>query len=79
MKRRIFDLSFSTVLDMWVIAERDGGGVQHAGDVKSAALARAREVAKAAEPSQLVVRGRNGRIQTEHTYPRSSDPVRSVG
>ena len=29
--------------------------------------------------SQLVVHGRNGRIQYEHTYPRSSDPKRSKG
>jgi hypothetical protein len=38
-----------------------------------------RLIARGSQPSQLRIKGRNGRIQTEHTYPRSSDPRRFKG
>lgn len=45
---------------------------------KKEAVDAARKVAKT-KLSQLVIYLKNGRIQTEHTYPRSSDPRRSKG
>ena len=37
------------------------------------------EVAKKQPKAQVRIKGRNGRIQEEHTYPRSSDPKRTPG
>lgn len=46
---------------------------------KAELVAHARETAKANQPSQLRIKGRDGRLQTEFTYPRSSDPRRFKG
>lgn len=46
---------------------------------KAQAVDVGRRMAAGTEPSQLVVHGRDGRIQFEHTYPRWSDPERFVG
>lgn len=43
------------------------------------AVAAARLMALGSQPAQVVVAGKAGRIQTEWTYPRSSDPRRYVG
>ena len=39
----------------------------------------ARQVAKANQPSSLMLYTQDGRYQTEYTYPRARDPRRSKG
>lgn len=46
---------------------------------KSDAVSEAREQARLLQPSQLVIFKKNGQIQEERTYPRSSDPRRYRG
>ncbi len=54
-------------------------GVKHH-QTKDPALDQGRQIAKAVPaPSQLIVKGQDGKIQTEHTYPRSSDPKKYPG
>ncbi|MGH8940126.1 MAG: DUF2188 domain-containing protein [Actinomycetes bacterium] len=47
------------------------------GDNKAEVVKRTIEVAKKQPKAQVRIKGRNGRIQEEHTYPRSSDPRRT--
>ena len=49
------------------------------GDNKAEVVKRTIEVAKKQPKAQVRIKGRNGRIQEEHTYPRSSDPKRTPG
>jgi len=46
---------------------------------KEDAVFEALGAARAAEPSELTIKGKDGRIQDRRTYPRSSDPRRSKG
>jgi hypothetical protein len=55
----------------------EGQGAGQTFPTKDQAVRAGRTRAKAAELGQLVVKGRNGRIQTEHTYGK--DPRRSKG
>jgi uncharacterized Fe-S cluster-containing radical SAM superfamily protein len=48
-------------------------------DNKAEVVKRTIEVAKKQPNAQVCIKGRNGRIQEEHTYPRSSDPKRTPG
>lgn len=45
--------------------------------LKKNAVKQGRIIARGRQPSQLVIKGRNGRIQTEHTY--GNDPERYKG
>ena len=47
------------------------------GDNKAEVVKRTIEVAKKQPKAQVRIKGRNGRIQKERTYPRSSDPKRT--
>ena len=86
MKRRnVYSLRWSKKDGYWVLKLRgcDCDWVQP-DETKQDLLYRARHEWIAAETeagnrSQLRVYGKNGRIQFEHTYPRSSDPKRSKG
>jgi hypothetical protein len=49
------------------------------GETKQDAVAYAIKQAKAHQPSQLIIHKRDGKIEEERTYPRSSDPRRSKG
>jgi hypothetical protein len=49
------------------------------GDNKAAVVKRTIEVAKKQPKAQVRIKGRNGRIQEERTFPRSSDPKRTQG
>jgi Uncharacterized protein conserved in bacteria (DUF2188) len=49
------------------------------GDNKAEVVKRTIEVAKKQPNAQVRIKGRNGRIQKEHTYLRSSDPKRTPG
>ena len=46
---------------------------------KSMAIATAVAWAKEFQPSQVYIHGKDGRIQSERTYPRSSDPNPPAG
>jgi len=82
MKRLVYDLRWIKATGSWGLFLGGGepifafhctmGG-------KARALKRARQHARTNEPSQLRVYGKNGRIQFEHTYPRSSDPRPKAG
>jgi hypothetical protein len=55
-------------------------GAQRADSVhedKSDAVARARELGRANNPGQVIIHGRDGKIQTEHTY--GGDPYPPKG
>jgi hypothetical protein len=71
---------------VWVSPDGDGGwnakteGAKRvAGNYedKADALAKAKEVAKNAPLGQVIVQGRDGKIQTEYTYGK--DPERTAG
>jgi hypothetical protein len=49
------------------------------GDNKAEVVMRTIEVAKKQPKAQVRIKGRNGRIQEERTYPRSSDSRRALG
>jgi hypothetical protein len=49
------------------------------GDNKAEVVKRTIEVAKKQPKAQVRIKGKNGRIQEEHTYPRSSDSKRTPG
>jgi hypothetical protein len=80
VKRRKFDVKFSAP-HCWYVQERGCAKRESQFTDKEAAVARGRVVAKRAQPSQLFIRRKDGRIAAkgEHTYPRSSDPRRTKG
>ena len=49
------------------------------GDNKAEVVKRTIDVAKKQPSAQVRIKGKNGRIQEERTYPRSSDPGRTRG
>jgi hypothetical protein len=49
------------------------------GDNKAEVVKRTTEVAKKQPKAQVRIKGKNGRIQKERTFPRSSDPKRTPG
>jgi hypothetical protein len=49
------------------------------GDNKAEVVKRTTEVAKKQPKARVRIKGKNGRIQNERTYPRSSDPRRTPG
>ena len=77
MKRRKFTIKWSKEFKQWELWE--GDDLIEEGNPKDTIVSMARTYAKDAEPSQLVIKGKNGRIQSERTYPRSSDPKRRKG
>ncbi len=46
---------------------------------KREAIRKGVDTAKFNQPSQLLIKLKNGRIQEERTYPRKSDPRETVG
>jgi hypothetical protein len=49
------------------------------GDNKAEVVKRTIEVAKKQPKARVRIKGKNGRIQNERTYPRRSDPRRTPG
>ena len=80
MKRLVYSLRWDRAIGAWMLLL---GRCEMDGDVSKAALLwRARRLCRRVgrtQWSQLRVFGKNGRIQFEHTYPRSSDPRRHKG
>ena len=60
-------------------ATESGGNVVASGKRKSDMVRDAAKVARQQPSASLRIQGRDGRIQDERTYPRSSDPRRSKG
>jgi uncharacterized Fe-S cluster-containing radical SAM superfamily protein len=48
-------------------------------DNKAEVVKRTIEVAKKQPKAQVRIKGKNGRLQKEHAFPRSSDPKRTPG
>jgi hypothetical protein len=60
--------------DGWKVKSAGAERADSIHDLKSDAVARAKEIAKAANTGQVVIKGRDGRIQTEHTYGKDPYP-----
>ncbi len=63
--------------DRWKVKKRGGSRASGTFDRKEDAVSRGRELAKAQERGQLVIKKQNGRIQTEYTY--GDDPFPPAG
>lgn len=75
-KRKTFTVSKSGA--GWKASE-SGGNVVASGKRKSDVVRDAARIARQQPSASLRIQGRDGRIQDERTYPRSSDPRRSKG
>lgn len=64
-KRLVIEITPAT--DGWDVRARQGATLSHH-DTKEEAIDAGRKAAKEAELGQLVVKGRDGRIQEEFTY-----------
>ncbi len=62
--------------DRWKVKKRGGSRASGTFDKKEDAVSRGRELAKAQERGQLVIKKQNGRIQTEYTYGDDPFPPR---
>ena len=62
--------------DRWKVKKRGGSRASGTFDKKEDAVSRGRELAKAQERGQLVIKKKNGRIQTEYTYGDDPFPPR---
>jgi hypothetical protein len=60
-------------------AVQAGGGTVVEGETKADVVRKTVRLAKAEETASVKIKGRNGRIQEERTYPRRSDPRRRKG
>lgn len=78
MTRAVYSIRWDRKAQGWNVV-RSGKIISGPHDLKRVAIAEGKRLAKAARLGQLRICGKSGRIQTEHTYPRSSDPVRYVG
>ena len=82
MTRTKVKIEWSKGTEMWRLSVRYAGHkwlVQTLWLLKTKCVSEGKLIAKVNQPSQLIVRGKEGRIQYEHTYPRSSDPRRHKG
>lgn len=73
--RRIYDVAPRG--DRWAVKERGGARAIGVFDDKSAAVARAAQVARRHRESQIVIRRQDGTIQDERTY--GNDPFPPKG
>jgi hypothetical protein len=62
--------------EQWAVTRRGASRASAVKDDKSAAVARAKELAKGWRESQVVVRKGDGQIQTEYTYGTDPSPPR---
>jgi hypothetical protein len=75
MPRTIFTVG-PAVGEGWEVSGNGQNSMKHF-ERKNEALKWARQTARQSQPSQLRVKGANGRIQTEYTY--GSDPRETKG
>ena len=68
-ERAVFYVQTKRGYNGWVVLQQGQKTPESVHGTKAEAIARARTLArKAAAPSALKIKGRNGRIQREHTY-----------
>jgi hypothetical protein len=60
--------------DNWEGKLESAGRASVSGESKSEVQERTIEIAKNNQPSSVIIHGRDGKVQEERTYPRSSDP-----
>ncbi|MBV6640907.1 MAG: DUF2188 domain-containing protein [Cyclobacteriaceae bacterium] len=63
----------------WKGKAQGGAKSSVTGSTKSSVVSKTIDIAKGQGKSQVIIHGRDGRIQEERTYPRSSDPRRTKG
>lgn len=80
-KRIVLEVRFSRSERLWYIRRRDiSGGVLSYQRRKPEAVKQAAGEAKALDTAvSVVIYLKNGRIEEERTYPRSTDPIRRRG
>jgi len=61
----------------WQVKQQGSDETEWLVDDKDNAVNHARELAKANQPSQIIIHTRDGRIETEHTY--GDDPRQTEG
>jgi len=76
-RRKVYHVSFDDEEEGWVLKAEGGRRLGGPYATKAEALADAKQGVQAAALGQIVVHGRDGKIQTEHTYRR--DPRRHRG
>ncbi|HYV45407.1 MAG TPA: DUF2188 domain-containing protein [Myxococcaceae bacterium] len=73
-KRKVYDVSPRG--EGWAVKQRGARRAVGLFEDKSDAVSRARGIAKQREPAQVVVRTKDGSIQTEYTYGGDPSPPR---
>jgi hypothetical protein len=76
-QRKVYHVSFDEKDEGWVVKTENGRRVGGPYATKTEALADAKQGVQAVALGQIVVHGRDGKIQTEHTYGK--DPRRHRG
>jgi Uncharacterized protein conserved in bacteria (DUF2188) len=76
-RRNVYHVSFDEKENGWILKAEGGRKVGGPYATKGEALADAKQGVKAVALGQIVIHGRDGKIQTEHTY--GHDPRRRRG
>ena len=76
-KRTVYIVHYVRSDKMWIVKVADTSGYLWQSAIKRSAVCEARFLARANMPSQIRVKGKNGKIQTEWTY--GSDPRKTKG
>ncbi len=75
--RKSYHVTFNGKTGKWEIKLKGAKSPSARAEIKTAAVARAKELAKKAKLGQVIVHKTDGKIQTEYTY--GADPKRSKG
>lgn len=80
-KRKVYRVQYSRSVDGWAVRVGKEDEAGYSTKARAIAYARdhARQDAEDGGRSQVVVHKKDGKIQTEYTYPRASDPRRHKG
>jgi hypothetical protein len=78
-KRVIYDVTFDAAKKDWRVTTPDSTRAVARAGTKVAAVEQAVVKAKNTPMAQVRIHTKNGRIESERTYPRSSDPRRTPG
>ncbi len=76
-ERLVYHVVYQSEQAIWRVLEEGKERPESLHETKSEAVDHAREMAKARQPSQIIVHKQDGKIQYEHTY--GDDPRRSPG
>jgi hypothetical protein len=75
--RKVYHVTYDENNDVWLLKTEGGRRVGRPYASKAEALADAKQGVQAAALGQIVIHGRDGKIQTEHTYGK--DPRQRRG